>query len=159
MNLLSKSTKFTLNDLPRLTMTTELNPLGNHLSYALAAAHRAVTQLLTVRLKKQGIQIEAWRIMECLDAGTKLSMGELAKQALLNPPALSKLVDRMVSNGLVHRQIATADQRQINLLLTNLGRRRMLQVRQDVEEEDRALAEQFDTKDGALLMQLLSQIS
>jgi DNA-binding MarR family transcriptional regulator len=97
--------------------------------------------------------------MECLDAGTRLSMGELAKQALLNPPALSKLVDRMVSDGLVHRQIATADQRQINLLLTNLGRRRMLQVRRDVEDEDRALAQQFDTTDGALLIQLLSQLS
>ena len=140
-------------------MTTALNPLGNHLSYALAAAHRSVTQSLTVRLKKHGIHIEAWRVMECLDAGTRLSMGELAKQALLNPPALSKLVDRMVSDGLVHRQIATADQRQINLLLTNLGRRRMLQVRRDVEDEDRALAQQFDTTDGALLIQLLSQLS
>lgn len=140
-------------------MTTELNPLGNHLSYALAAAHRTVTQLLTVRLKKHGIQIEAWRVMECLDAGIKLSMGELAKQALINPPALSKLVDRMVSDGLVHRQISTADQRQINLLLTNLGRRRMLQVRQDVEDEDRALTEQFGNEDSLRLIQLLSQLS
>ncbi len=140
-------------------MTTPLNPLGNHLSYALAAAHRTVNQLLSARLKKHGIQIEAWRVMECLDAGEKLTMGELAKRALLNPPALSKLVDRMVSDGLVHRQISTADQRQINLLLTNLGRTRMLQIRQDVEDEDRALTDQFDMQDGALLIQLLSQIS
>jgi DNA-binding MarR family transcriptional regulator len=86
-------------------------------------------------------------------------MGELAKRALLNPPALSKLVDRMVSDGLVHRQIATVDQRQINLLLTNLGRKRMLQVRQDVEDQDRILAGQFNNDDGALLIQLLSQLS
>lgn len=140
-------------------MTSHPNPFGNQLSYALAAAHRTVSQLLTARLKKHGIQIEAWRVMECLDAGSKLSMGELAKQALLNPSALSKLVDRMVSDGLVHRQISTADQRQINLLLTNLGRRRMLQIRQDVEDEDRALAQQFETNDSALLIQLLSQLS
>ena len=140
-------------------MTTKPNPLGNHLSYALAAAHKTVAQSLTVRLKKHGIQIEAWRVLECLDAGTKLSMGELAKRALLNPPALSKLVDMMVSDGLVHRQIATVDQRQINLLLTNLGRKRMLQVRQDVEDQDRILAGQFNNDDGALLIQLLSQLS
>lgn len=139
-------------------MMTKQNPLGSHLSYALAAAHRTVNQLLSARLKKHGIQIEAWRVMECLDAGEKLTMGELAKQALLNPPALSKLVDRMVSDGLVHRQISTADQRQINLLLTNLGRTRMLQIRQDVEDEDRALTDQFNTQDGALLIQLLSKI-
>ncbi|MEP1765305.1 MAG: MarR family transcriptional regulator [Sulfitobacter sp.] len=159
MKLLSKSTTFSLNDFQRLTMSTELNLLGNHLSYALAAAHRRVAQSLSVRLKKHGIQIEAWRVMECLDAGTRLSMGELAKQALLNPPALSKLVDRMVSDGLVHRQISTSDQRQINLFLTKLGQRRMLQVRRDVEDEDRVLAEQFDTKDSARLIQLLSQLS
>jgi DNA-binding MarR family transcriptional regulator len=140
-------------------MTTQLNPLSSHLSYALAAAHRTVNQLLSARLKKHGIQIEAWRVMGYLDAGEKLTMGELAKQALLNPPALSKLVDRMVSDGLVHRQISTADQRQINLLLTNLGRTRMLQIRQDVEDEDRALTDQFNTQDGALLIRLLSQIS
>ncbi len=140
-------------------MTSHPNPFGSHLSYALAAAHRAVNQQLTARLKKHGIQIEAWRVMECLDAESKLTMGELAKQALLNPPALSKLVDRMVSDGLVHRQISTTDQRQINLLLTNLGRRRMLQIRQDVEDEDRALAQQFETQDSAMLIQLLSQLS
>ncbi|RBW53623.1 MarR family transcriptional regulator [Phaeobacter gallaeciensis] len=114
--------------------------------------------MLNARLKKHGIQIEAWRIMECLDQSEKLTMGELAKRALLNPSALSKLVDRMVSDGLVHRQISTADQRQINLLLTNLGRMRMLQIRQDVEDEDRALTEQFDMQDSALLMQLLSKL-
>ena len=139
-------------------MTTQPDPFGGHLSYALAAAHRTVTQLLNLRLKKHSIQIEAWRVMECLDQGEMLTMGELAKRALLNPSALSKLVDRMVSDGLVHRQISTADQRQINLLLTNLGRMRMLQIRQEVEDEDRALTEQFDMQDSALLMQLLSRL-
>jgi hypothetical protein len=35
----------------------------------------------------------------------------------------------------------------------------MLQIRQDVEDEDRALTDQFNTQDGALLIRLLSQIS
>jgi len=74
-------------------MTTQPDPFGGHLSYALAAAHRTVTQLLNLRLKKHSIQIEAWRVMECLDQGEMLTMGELAKRALLNPSALSKLVD------------------------------------------------------------------
>lgn len=140
-------------------MDAKTNPFDNHLSYALAAAHRSVSQSLNTRLKKHGIQIEAWRVMECLDIGQKLTMGELAKRALVNPPALSKLVDRMVSDGLVHRQISTTDQRQINLLLTTLGRARMLQIRTDVEDQDKALNDMLETRDSELLLQLLSKLA
>lgn len=140
-------------------MNKEHNPFDNHLSYALAAAHRMVSQSLNTRLKKHGIQVEAWRVMECLDADGKITMGELAKRALLNPPALSKLVDRMVSDGLVHRQISTMDQRQINLLLTPLGRMRMLQIREDVEDEDRSFTSLLKGSDGDTLIRLLSTLT
>ena len=92
-------------------------------------------------MKKHGVQIEAWRILEFLDNGERLTMGRLAELALINRPALSKLVDRMVADGMVHRQIATSDQRQINLLLTAIGKKRMMQIRQEiVEQEDEMLS-------------------
>ena len=117
------------------------SPVENHLSYALAAAHRSLTQTLSERLKKHGVQIEAWRILEFLDNGERLTMGRLAELALINRPALGKLVDRMVADGMVHRQIATSDQRQINLLLTAIGKKRMMQIRQEiVEQEDEMLS-------------------
>jgi DNA-binding MarR family transcriptional regulator len=131
----------------------------SHLSYALAAAHLAVNRSLGDRLKKHQIRIEAWRVMECLNVGERLTMGELAKRALINPPTLSKLVDRMVSEGLVHRQIAAEDQRQINLLLTSLGRMRMHQTRKDVEEQDEALNTKLDKEDSEVLVRLLSKLA
>jgi len=140
-------------------MTTEPNPFNNHLSYALAAAHRAVNRSLSTRIKKHGIQIEAWRVMECLDIDQKLTMGQLADRALINPPALSKLVGGMVSDGLVHRQISATDPRQINLLLTNLGRVRMLQIREDVQAQDEALDALLNTQNGALLKELLQKLA
>ncbi|MBM1634922.1 MarR family transcriptional regulator [Sulfitobacter mediterraneus] len=140
-------------------MSEQPSSFENHISYAVAAAHRSVNQRMTTRLKKHGIQIEAWRVMECLDAGGRLTMGALASKALINPPTLSKLVDRMVSDGLVHRQISQSDQREINLLLTHLGRMRMLDIRKDVEEQDGALNGLLETEDGALLLKLLSKIT
>ena len=139
-------------------MSVEKSPFQDQISYALAAAHRSLSQSLAERLKKQGVQVEAWRVMECLDGDARLTMGELAKLALINPPALSKLVDRMVSDGLVHRQVAEQDHRQVNLLLTDLGRLRMLKVRRDVEEHDRRFAEQLDAKDGQVLISLLERL-
>lgn len=142
-----------------INMSEQLSSFETHISYAVAAAHRSVNQRMTTRLKKHGIQIEAWRVMECLDAGGRLTMGALASKALINPPTLSKLVDRMVSDGLVHRQISQNDQREVNLLLTHLGRLRMLDIRKDVEEQDGALSGLLETEDGALLLKLLSKIT
>lgn len=139
-------------------MSKQTTPFDGYLSYALAAAHRSVNKSLSTRLKKHGVQIEAWRIMESLDGNAPLSMGKLARIVLINPPTLSKLVDRMVSDGLVHRRAAQEDQRQINLLLTDLGRLRMLQIRADVEEQDKNLAQQFDGDDCTQLINLLSKL-
>jgi DNA-binding MarR family transcriptional regulator len=140
-------------------MTTGPIPFERHLSYALEAAHRSVSNSLAGRLKKHGISVTAWRVMECLDSDERLTMGALARRALINPPALSKLVDRMVSDGLVHRQISTVDQRQVNLLLTPLGRRRMLQIREDAEEQDRVLSALLEAEGGEMLKQLLFKLA
>ncbi|MDE0523099.1 MAG: MarR family winged helix-turn-helix transcriptional regulator [Boseongicola sp.] len=135
------------------------NPIRNYLSYALAAAHRKVTLSLNTRLKKHGMQIEAWRILETLETGQRLTMGQLADVVLMNPPTLTKLVDRMVSDGLVHRQVARHDHRQINVLATALGRKRMLQIRQEVEGQDAALLQSLGKPATEELIELLKGIT
>lgn len=142
-----------------MPMTHPETPFQDHVSYALAAAHRRVVQDLAPRLKTHGVQIEAWRVMELLGGEARLTMGELAKSALINPPTLSKLVDRMVSEGLVHRQIAAEDHRQVNLLLTDLGRMRMMQIRTDVTAQDEAFCSNLDASEGKQLLELLSRLA
>lgn len=117
-------------------MQTSPSSIQDYLTYAVAAAHRRMSASLNARLKQHGIQIEAWRILETLEAGQRLTMGQLAEVVLMNPPTLTKLVDRMVSDGLVHRQVAQADHRQVNVLPTALGKKRMLQIRQEVQAQD-----------------------
>jgi DNA-binding MarR family transcriptional regulator len=140
-------------------MAASLISMQKRISYALAAAHRAVHVSLTERLKKHGVQIEAWRIMETLSEGQKHTMGGLAQLGLINPPTLSKLVDRMVSDGLVHRRVADGDHRQINLHLTDLGRKRMIQIRADVEEQDHELSSQLGLREADELVDLLNAVT
>lgn len=140
-------------------METRANPIQDYLSYALAAAHRKMSASLNARLKKHGIQIEAWRILETLDTDQRLTMGQLAEVVLMNPPTLTKLVDRLVSDGLVHRQVAQADHRQINVLPTALGKKRMLQVREEVQDQDAALESLIGKDDAGKLIELLRGIA
>lgn len=139
-------------------MSAEETPLDGYITYAIAAAHRKVTQSLSDGLKRLGVQIEAWRVMELLEGDTRPTMGELARMALMNPPTLSKLVDRMVSDGLVHRKVAQSDQRQVNLLLTDLGRKRMLEVRQEVIRYNQDLESTLSAGARETLIRLLSQL-
>lgn len=136
-------------------MEMSSNPIQDYLSYALAAAHRKMSKSLNDRLKRHGIQIEAWRILETLEAGERLTMGQLAEVVLMNSPTLTKLVDRMVSDGLVHRQVAQADHRQINVLPTALGKKRMLQIRQEVQEQDAEYQSLLGKEEADKLINLL----
>ncbi|WP_233494699.1 MarR family winged helix-turn-helix transcriptional regulator [Ruegeria sp. A3M17] len=157
MILLSKSNNFRLST-TGTPMQTSANSIQDYLSYALAAAHRKMTSSLTARLKRHGIQIEAWRILETLESGQRLTMGQLAEVVLMNPPTLTKLVDRMVSDGLVHRQVAQADQRQINVLPTALGKKRMLQIRQEVQEQDTEYQSLLGKEEADKLIKLLRDV-
>lgn len=135
------------------------SPMSNLVSYALAAAHRRITASLNARLRRHGIQIEAWRLLEALDSGRRFTMGELAEIVLMNPPTLTKLVDRMVLDGLVHRQVAQNDHRKINVIPTALGRKRMVQIRREIEEQDADIFRQLGESDSRKLISLLQGIA
>ena len=140
-------------------MPDDYKPIDQYVSYALAAAHRSVNSSLAARLKKHGVQVEAWRILECLDTGQRLTMGKLAELVLINPPTLSKLVDRMVSDGLVHRQIAQSDHRQVNLLLTSIGRKRMMKIRTEIEEQCGEIVNLIGPEESKVLVKLLKGLA
>jgi len=133
-------------------------PIQSYISYTLATAHRKIHTSLTNRLKEFGVQVEAWRIMEILETKAELTMGDLADAALMNPSTLTKLVDRMVSNGMVHRRNAIKDHRQVNLVLTELGRKRIQQVRKQAQIEDEELAQKVGSEKIKILHDILSEI-
>lgn len=135
---------------------TKSNPISGYLSYSLAAAHRAVHQNLSRQLKAAGVQVEVWRILETLSNDQGYTMGQLADIVLMNPPALTKLVDRMVADGLVQRRISLEDQRSIQLILTDLGLDTVARIRRHVEEEDRQMLARLGPRKAKQLQQALA---
>ena len=133
-------------------------PVQSYISYSLATAHRKVHTSLTRRLRQFGVQVEAWRVMEILENDEKFTMGDLAELVLMNPPTLTKLVDRMVADGLVHRKIAKSDHRQINLGITALGRKRISQVREQARQEEAQIADKIGQERADLLKNILTEL-
>ena len=73
----------------------------------------------------------------------------------MNPPALTKLVDRMVSDGLVQRKISDEDQRSIKLILTDVGLDMVARIRHHIEAEDRIMLARLGPRKAKQLQQAL----
>ena len=133
--------------------------ISQYLFYDLAAAHRKLHTNLNVKLKELGVQVETWRVLETLGSGEHYTMGELADIVLMNPPTLTKLVDRMVANGLVHRQLAPEDHRRVRLVLTDAGLELVEKVRRHVEVQNDDILERLGEENARIVQEALRSLS
>lgn len=91
------------------------------LVWMLASANRTLESDLAKRLKPEGVAVEQFWILEALAQNGPSQMNSLAKIALVEPPTLTKIIDRMTASGLVFRAPDTQDRRKINILLSEEG--------------------------------------
>ena len=130
-----------------------------YLLYDLAAAHRSLHAGLNDRLKQLGLQVESWRVLETLRHGQRHTMGQIADIVLMNPPTLTKLVDRMVANGLVQRVLADDDHRKVQLVLTDAGMELMSQVGEFALEQDREITDRLGEENTRALREALRSLA
>ena len=81
-----------------------------------------------------------FRTLAFLGRNKDAMLSDVAAFLGLTPPAASKLVDGLVSERLVAREIGTSDRRRVALTLTPLGRRKFAQV---VDEAENYLGERI----------------
>lgn len=113
----------------------------DRLTYLIAKLHRFTHSELESRLQEHGASVEQWRVLERLDGHDGCSMGELASDVLMNHPALTKMTDRMVSNGLVHRAPDPSDQRRVLVYATDRGAVLTERLRPIVKAHEKALSD------------------
>ena len=87
----------------------------------LARAAHAVVQGFADELRRRGASLPVWRVLAVLAARPGETVTGLAEACLLQQPTMSKLLDRMVRDGLVARAQDARDRRVIRLALTPEG--------------------------------------
>ena len=133
-------------------------PITNYLAYLLAQANRQMTAQLESALSAEGVQIEHWRILEVLSDEQGRSMGELAELVLMNHPALTKTIDRMVSNGFVHRRADAEDSRRVLVYITDHGLELVGRLKECVDQHHEALNAAVGSKKAEQLKKLLGDL-
>jgi DNA-binding MarR family transcriptional regulator len=87
----------------------------------LTRAERLAARRLQAVLDEEGCSLDAWRVLGLLSDGQGHHMTAIAEAAFLPPPTLTKLVDHLVDQNLVHRRVDPLDRRRILAHLTPRG--------------------------------------
>jgi DNA-binding MarR family transcriptional regulator len=134
------------------------SPISNYLAYLVAQAHRRLHVDLQRSLQEEGAQVEQWRVLDVLSDGRGRSMGDLADLVLMNHPTLTKMTDRMVAKGLVHRAPDEEDQRRVLVYITDLGLELYERIKSRVDTQNSALEDHLGEREAAALRQLLERV-
>jgi len=113
---------------------TSAPPLGDQQFEAWKALLRAQAELISTLDRElqaeRGLPITFFDVLIQLSvAGGRLRMSELADAVLLSRSGVTRLVDRMVRDGLVRREACPTDRRSMYATLTAKGKRALAQAR------------------------------
>jgi DNA-binding MarR family transcriptional regulator len=132
--------------------------LSEQLAYIVASVNRQLEEELEERLRPEGVPVEHLRVLEVLDRGSAVPMGELAAQALIEPPTLTKIIDRMVSDSLVFRSPDPNDRRRVLILLAPAGKALCKRLRRVSREQEERLVRQLPRDKANELRNLLREL-
>lgn len=106
-----------------LRMTKSSGRLANDAWESVLAAHAMLIRQFAAANVWQGASMREYDVLYTLSkCADPMRQSELERHVLLSQPAISRLVDRLVTRGLVRRAADRSDRRAVLLSLTDEGR-------------------------------------
>ena len=132
--------------------------ISRYLAYLLASAHRQMRIGLSHSLGDEDFTEEHWRILLVLSDGKGHSMGELAEQVLLNGPALTNNIDKLVSRSVVRRAADDFDNRRVWVFISDFGLQVAAHLSARVDAHHETIEGALGTRKTAQLKKLLENL-
>jgi DNA-binding MarR family transcriptional regulator len=130
----------------------------HHLGLLLERASRVVGERLERAIGLDGVTADHWRVLRRLADAEGHSMGELAERLQMNPPTLTKLIDRMVSKSLVQRAADLEDSRRVLVYATDAGLSLLEELQGKVDQHHAALQALLGDRNAKQLERLLTTL-
>jgi len=128
--------------------------VDDYLLYLLArASHQASRQFHAV-VRSKGLRVPEWRALATLADGPR-TIGALADITLIQQPTLTKIIDRMVANGLVRRQRGHHDKRTVAVEVTDEGRAAVTDLLAAARHHEKAVLSGYSPEEALQLKQAL----
>lgn len=131
--------------------------ISQYLAYLLASANRRMRIGLAQSIAAEEVTEEHWRILQVLADEQGRSMGDLAELVLLNHPALTKNIDKLVSRGLVQRAADAKDSRRVLVYITDLGLDTVSRLKKSVDAHHGQIEDALGSRKTRQLKKLLER--
>jgi DNA-binding MarR family transcriptional regulator len=128
------------------------------LALLLERASRAVAERLARSIGLDGVTSDHWRVLRLLADEAGHAMGEIAERLEMNPPTLTKLVDRMVGKSLVQRSADPEDSRRVLVYVTDAGLDLLGQLEPRIDRHHAALRDLLGERNARQLERLLGML-
>ncbi len=126
-----------------------------YLPFLLARAGHQVEAGFHRQLHEHDLSMLSWRVLAALSSRRDWTIGELSEASLAKQPTISKLIDRLVQQGMVARRADAADARRVLISLTPAGHAAMAPVLQDASAFNLALLADYPPEQLTALKRLL----
>lgn len=93
----------------------------DYLLYLLARVSHVLSGEFHQQLRRRSVGVPVWRVLASLSGSQGETVTGLAEVCLLQQPTMTKLLDRMVRDGLVTRSQDARDRRVVRVVLTPKG--------------------------------------
>lgn len=105
-----------------MCVLTESVFVDNYLPALLAQASQIISTEFHQVVQQNGLSVTEWRVLSTLSGAGVVSVGHLARIATSKQPTVTRVVDKMVQAGYVHRVAHDGDRRVTLVEITPIGR-------------------------------------
>lgn len=102
---------------------TTMHAKRNWPFYWVSRVNARYVQLLEKRLRPIGVDVPSWRVLASLHEDTYLSISEIAEFSTMRLNTTTKVVQRMLTDGLVTTRVRPTDARVTEVCMTARGDR------------------------------------
>lgn len=133
--------------------------LYNCIYFLLSRAQQTAVQEYKAQLEAYDLTPSQFTVLKCLWELGSLSPGQLAEATYIERPAITGILDRLESRGMVRRVPDYYDRRSINICLTEEAAELKDRIIAAAETANNNVLAGFDEKERATVLNALHEIS
>ena len=130
----------------------------NSVGYLINRVAQSLGRELDHRMSALGLTDAQWKPLLLLQQGTCLTAADIARYACHDTGAVTRVLDRLESKGLIQRVRSASDRRVVNLQLTEEGAQIAAEVPKILADLLNQLLVGFSAEEFALLSELLQRV-
>lgn len=130
----------------------------DYLLYLLARVSHVLSGEFHQQLRRRSVGVPVWRVLASLSGSRGETVTGLADVCLLQQPTMTKLLDRMVRDGLVTRGQDARDRRVVRVALTPKGEALAEELIRAARQHEASVLARYPEMDATRLKTLLRSV-